>query len=191
MQIHIKRKHSDRYAELDPKIQRWSTPNGEQTPFSPHYRGLHVHETPHHLNTSANEIKQTEIIPDKLMENIRRFNEASRLIHESTRNLAADSSINEIAKLSMFHMTSNLFQDRRSVPTKKETLPTGYRISFCDTCLSGCSLKPVFYPIEFEGAIKTDHKCDPKNLFAGQNEEQIMENLFGRFTIKDCQLQDW
>jgi hypothetical protein len=33
----------------------------------------------------------------------------------------------------------------------------------------------VFYPIELEGATKTDHKCDPKNLF-GQNEEQIKEN---------------
>ena len=53
------------------------------------------------------------------MEDIRRFNEASRLIHESTRNLAADSSTNEIAKLLMFQIVSNLFQGKRSAPTKK------------------------------------------------------------------------
>ena len=77
-----------------------------------------------------------------------------------------------------FKQTSNLFQGRhsgRSMTPRKEILPTGYQISFCDTCLSGCNLRPVLYPIEFEAVAKLVHKCDPKNLFTGQNGEEILE----------------
>jgi hypothetical protein len=190
MQIHIKKKHGDRYAELASKIQGWSAPDGEQPSFSPNHRRLHMYETPHHLNTSADEIKRPEIFLDKFMEDSRRFNEVSRLINESTRNLSADSIFNEIAKSLLIQTASNLFQGKRSTPSKKETLPTGYQISVCDTCLSGCKLRPVFYPIEFEGATKLDHQCDPKNLYVGQNEEEIPEKrrqvkvLLGDFLSK-------
>jgi hypothetical protein len=141
-----------------------------------------MYETPHRLNTSADEIKRHEIFPDKFMENIRRLNEVSRLINESTRNLSADSIFNEIAKSLLIQTASNLFQGNRSTPSKKETLPTGSQISFCDTCLSGCNLRPVFYPIESVGATKLDHQCDPKNLYVGQNEEEILE--------MKCQVKD-
>ena len=50
-------------------------------------------------------------------------------------------------------------------------------------------MKPVFYPVEFEAQIKTDHKCDPKNLL-GQNEEQIMEKVVSsRIGGKDAYLR--
>ena len=62
-----------------------------------------------------------------------------------------------------------------SMTPKKEILPTGYQISFCDTCLSGCNLRPVLYPIEFEAVAKLVHKCNPKNLFSGQNGEEILK----------------
>jgi hypothetical protein len=72
-------------------------------------------------------------------------------------------------------MASNSFQGKRGMPSKKETLPTGYRISFCDTCLLGSKLIPVFYPIEVEGITKPDHKCNPKDLFVAKNEEKTEE----------------
>ena len=36
-------------------------------------------------------------------------------------------------------------------------------------------MRPVLYPIEFEVVAKLVHKCDPKNLFTGQNGEEILE----------------
>ena len=172
MQIHIKRKHNDRYVELTSRIQH---PNDKQPSFSPNQKKLHINNTFTHPHPIEDEIKQTETSLDKFVKEIRRLNEFSRSINEFTRNSAADSGINEIARNFQIQMVCNLFQNRRSVPAKKMKLTTGYRISFCDTCVPGCSLKGVFYPIEFEAAIKTEHECDSKDLFDGQNEEQIVE----------------
>jgi hypothetical protein len=174
MQIHIKRKHNDRFIELTSKIQHRSAPNDKQPSLPPNHKGLHINDTFTHPNPIEDVTKQTETILDTFTEKIRRINELNHSINEFNRNFAVDSGNNQIAN-SLLIQTFNLFSHKQSVPAKKETLPTGYRISYCDTCLPGCSLKPVFYPIEFEAQIKTDHKCDFKNLL-GQNEEQIMEN---------------
>lgn len=182
MRIHIKRKHSERHSELAADIRRRSIPHGEQQhPFFPNHRETletsnhHIYEPPYHLNASSDEAKNTKTILDKSLENLRTIIEARRLIDELTRNPVSDSISNYIAKVLIGQMASNSFQGKRSLPTKKETLPTGYRISYCDTCLSGCNLMQVFYPIEFEGITKLDHKCDPKNPFVGQNEEKILK----------------
>ncbi|MGB7883665.1 MAG: hypothetical protein WBL44_13120 [Nitrososphaeraceae archaeon] len=163
MQIHIKRKHNDRFIELTSKIQHRSAPNDKQPSFSPNHKGLHINDTFTHTNPIEDVTKQTETILDTFKEKIRRINEINHSINEFNRNFAVDSNNNQIAN-SFLIQTFNSFSHKQSVPAKKETLPTGYRISYCDTCLPGCSLKPVFYPIEFEAQIKTDHKCDIKNL---------------------------
>jgi hypothetical protein len=187
LQTHIRRKHNDRYNELTSKIQHWSVPNDNQPSFSPIHKGLHMNDTFTHSNPIEDVTKQTGAILDSFMEKIRTINELSHLINEFTRNSADDSGINEIAKSLKIQMVSNLFQKRRGVSAKKEKFPTGYRILVCNTCLSECSLKPVFNPIEFEAAIKTDHKCDPKNLFVCQNEEQIMEKRRQvKVLLEDC-----
>ena len=172
MHIHIKRKHIGRNPELAPKIGSSSFPNSVQQP------SFYAYKTLNHSDTIADEIKNTEAIFDKHLENICRINEANRSINEFRQNSTANSSFNEIAKSLIFQRASNLFQGRRSgssMTPKKEILPTGYQISFCDTCLSGCNLRPVLYPIEFEVVAKLVHKCDPKNLFTGQNGEEILE----------------
>jgi len=77
----------------------------------------------------------------------------------------------------MTQIFSDSFQGTRTMPAKKEILPSGYRISFCDTCLSGCELRAALYPIELEAITKLVHECDSDKLFIGQNqnEEEILE----------------
>ncbi len=158
-----------RYHELAPKIGRYSVPNSERQP------SFHENETLYHPSTSADETKNTETIIDKQLENIRRFNEAKRLINEFKQNSTGESNLNEITKLLLFQTASSVLQGSRSsrtMPTRQEILPTGYQISLCDTCLSGCKLRPVLYPIEIEALAKLVHECDPNNLFTG---EEILE----------------
>jgi hypothetical protein len=73
----------------------------------------------------------------------------------------------------MIQIFSNPLQGKRSIPTRKGIPATGYRISFCDKCLSG-SFWPVYYPIEVEGATKLVHNCNDENLSAGQTEDEIL-----------------
>lgn len=170
MQVHIKRRHKD---------GRWSVPSGKQPSFSPNQRetvetsSQYMYEPPYRLNMSVDEGKNTETILDKNLETFRRIIEFKRLLNESGRNLAADSGVSEVAKLSMIQMFSNLLQGKHSIPARKGILPTGYQTSFCDKCLSG-SFWRVFYPIEVEGAIKLVHNCNDENLFAGQTEDEIL-----------------
>jgi hypothetical protein len=180
MQIHINRKHSMSHSKLAPRVRRQSFPNGEQNIFSRSHQGIetsnqHVYEPYYSVNSSSTEVKNPETILDKGLENLRKIIEAGRLMEELTRNPVAESISNHVAKLLLGQMASNSFQGKRSIPSKKETLPTGYRISFCDTCLLGSKLIPVFYPIEVEGITKPDHKCNPKNPFVAKNEEEIEE----------------
>ena len=167
-----KEKAIGRNPELAPKIGSRSFPNSVKQP------SFYAYKTLNHSGTFADEIKNTEANFEKHLENIRRINEANRLINEFRQNSTASSSFNEIAKSLFIQTASNLFQGRRSgssMTPKKEILPTGYQISFCDTCLSGCNLRPVLYPIEFEAVAKLVHKCNPKNLFTGQNGEEILK----------------
>lgn len=180
MYTHIRRKHNGRHPESAPKVgrSRAASDDGVQPPSSMNHGEAtepsnYMHEVPCCLNTFASEVKKTETILDQFLENISRINEASRLLNESRQN-SADSSFNEIAKSLMVQMACNSFQGKHSMSPKKVMLPTGYQISLCDTCLSGCNLGPVFYPIEVEGVTKLNHKCDPKNSLVGKTEEEIL-----------------
>jgi hypothetical protein len=172
MQIHIKRRHND---------GSWSVTAGNQPSFSLNQRGAseqssqYMYGPPYRLNTTADEGKSAKSMLDKNLETLLRIIEIKRLSIESERTFTANSVVSENAKFLMIQMFSNFFPDNRRMSTKKEIFPTGYRISFCDACLLGCKLEPVFYPIEFEWATKLKHQCDTKNLFAVQNKEQSLE----------------
>jgi hypothetical protein len=175
MDVHMMRKHGGRHAEFEPpKTGPWSIPNSRQPSLSPNYRESHTYET-----NLTDAIKKTEILQDEFLESFRKFNEANRL-------LTPESSLNEIGKLFMTQLFADSFQGTRTMPTasgrtittKKETLTSGYRISFCDTCLSGCQLRPISYPIYFEAETKLVHECDSKKLFTGQNQiEEVKAKL--------------
>lgn len=172
------RKHGGRQAELAvPQTGSWSIPKSRQPPFSPNYGESHAYEITHQHDACKDDIKKTETLQDQFLESFRKINEANRLMNEFSRNSTPESSLSEIAKFFMVQTVSDLFQGRCNMPTRKEILPSGYQISLCDTCLSGCKLRPVLYPIEFEAVIKLVHECDSKNLFTSQNqnEEEILE----------------
>jgi hypothetical protein len=175
MQIHIRRKHTERRSEMPGNNGHSFIPTGYQPTFSQNQRraaGIHsqyLYEPPYKLNISADKAAETSLY--KTLETTRTFNESLRLLNDY-RNAAADPS-SEIAKLLMVQ-TLNLFRGKGSNPAKKETLPAGYRISLCDTCLSGWESRPVSYPIELEGITKLNHKCDTSNIFVGLNEEEIL-----------------
>jgi hypothetical protein len=128
------------------------------------------------LNTSAGKAAETNM--DKTLETIRAFNEYLRLLNELNEfNRSTVDPSSEVAKFLMYQ-AFNLFRGKHSNPAKKETMPAGYRISFCDTCLSGCKLTPVLsYPIKIEAVTKLGHECDSKNLFIGQNQNQNKEEI--------------
>jgi hypothetical protein len=67
----------------------------------------------------------------------------------------------------------NSLQSKYNVHNKKVRLPTGYHVAFCDSCFLGCEVRPVYYPIEFEGATKLTHKCNPKDSFLDRSAEEI------------------
>ena len=166
MQVHIKRRHKDGH---------WSVPTGKQPSLSPNQKeaetsSQYMYGPPDRLNTSVDEGKNTETSLDKNLETFRKFHDFRRLSAESGRNLAADSWVTEISKFLMIQMFSTPHQG--NVPTRKVKLPTGYQVSFCDKCLSG-SIRPVFYPIEVEGATKLVHDCKDENFFADQTEEEF------------------
>ena len=96
MYMHIKRKHIRRNPELAPKIGSSSFPNSVQQP------SFYAYKTLNHSGTFSDEIKNTEAIFDKHLENIRRINEANRLTNEFIRNSTANSNFNEIAKALFF-----------------------------------------------------------------------------------------
>jgi hypothetical protein len=163
-----------RYIELAPKIGHYAVPNSVQEPsFQDNF--IRDNEKLFHSSTLVDETKNTNTIVDNYLETIRRISEANRLTDEFMQNSTRGSSFNEITKLFLFQTASNLFQGSRSSRTmskRQEILPTGYQISLCDTCLSGCKLRPVLYPIEIESLAKLVHECDPNNLFMG---EEILE----------------
>ena len=146
----------------------------------------YLYEPPCQLNTSAGKAAETSL--DKTLETTRTFNEYLRLLKEFNRNAAAADPSSEVAKLLMVQ-AFNLFRGKRSIPAKKEILPAGYRISLCDTCLSGWESRPVSYPIELEGITKLNHKCDTSNIFVGLNEEEILrikcqaKDLLGNYVL--------
>ncbi len=185
MHIHIMRKHGGMHAEMTPKTGSWSIPNSQQPSSFPNYWDSHAYEKmTHHPNTLTDEIKKTEIFQDTILESLRRISETNRLMNELFIR-PPQSNLNETDKLFMIQIVSDLLQgsrttptNRHTVPTKKEVLPSGYQISFCDTCLSGCKLRPVLlYPIDFEAITKLIHKCDSKKLFIGQNQNQNEEEI--------------
>lgn len=170
-----------RYSELAPKIGRCSVPNSEQQP------SFHGNETLYRPSTSADETKNTEAIMDNYLEKIRRFNEASRLMKEFTQYSTGESNLNEITKLLLFQTFSSFFQggrNSRRMPTKQAILPIGYQILLCDTCRSGCKLRPVLYPIEIEALSKLAHECNPNNLFTGEEEKRQIKVLLGDYLSK-------
>ena len=100
--------------------------------------GIHSqYEPPSQLNTSAGKAAETSL--DKILETIRTFNESLRQLNELNEfNRSTADPSNEVAKFLMVQ-AFNLFRGKHSHsnPAKKEILPAGYRISLCNTCLSG------------------------------------------------------
>jgi hypothetical protein len=166
MQIHMKRKHQDESWSVTAGNQPSSFPNQREAATSSQY----MYGPPFRLNTIAG--KNEESILDKNLETLRRFMEFKRLSNELERTLKVDSVVSDIAKSLMIQMISNPFSGKGSMPIKKEVFPTGYQILNCDNCLSGCSLRSVFLPIEIEFRTKPVHKCNHKNLFVGHNEDE-------------------
>lgn len=176
------RKHGGGHAEFEPtKTAPWSIPSSQQPSFYLDYMGSHAYKTTHHPNLSTDEIKKTEILQDTMLEGLRKISEMNRLTNEFVRNSTPQSILNEATKLFMIQMVPDLFQGTRTMPTtngltmpaKKEILPSGYRISLCDTCLLGCEFRPAIYPIDFEALTKLLHECDSKKLFVGQNQNEV------------------
>jgi hypothetical protein len=176
MHIHIMRRHSGKSAESASKSGSWSIPNSQQPSFFPNYVESHAYEKmTHHPNSLTDEIKKTEIFQDTILGGLRRISEMKRLMNELARNSGPPSILNETTKLSMIQMVSDSFQGTRTMPTKGEILPSGYQLLFCNACLSGCKLRQVLYPIEFEAVTKLVHVCDSKNFLIDQNQKQNKE----------------
>lgn len=193
MQIHIRRKHLGRRSEMPGNDGRSSIPTSYQPTFPQNQSkgagiySQYLYEAPCQLNTSAGKAAETSL--NKTLETTRTFNESLRLLKEFNRNAAADPS-SEVAKFLMVQ-AFNLFRGKHSHsnPAKKEILPAGYRISLCNTCLSGWESRPVSYPIELEGITKLNHKCDTNDIFVGLNEEEILrikcqaKDLLGNYML--------
>jgi hypothetical protein len=81
-------------------------------------------------------------------------------------------------------MASNIFQKNNAAAVAKNVqLPTGYRVSLCDMCLSGGRVERAFYPVIYEALLKFSHVCDPKSLTAAQSSQD--------FQRKKGQVQDF
>ena len=163
----------------------------------------YMYDVPYRQNTPIDDVEKIEKIQNQLMENIRRLSEVSRLLPEFTQHGSANSSLNEIIKLLMIQIVSNCNRKKENIPIKNDKLPVGYRISLCEKCLSGCHLRPIFYPIEFWALLKPTHECDSKTLvlqndmnvsnMTNQVEEKLLNYLekvvFSRIGQKDVYLK--
>ena len=116
--------------------------------------------------------RKEETAQDRLMATIREINEYTRLMNESRELSMRLSCSLELQSLFMELMAFNFLQSMHNVRKKKVRDPTGYHVAFCDSCYSG-EFRPVSYPIEFEGATKLIHKCNPKDSFLDQSAEEI------------------
>jgi hypothetical protein len=177
MHIHIKRKHGGRQPVSASIDGNRSVLNSVQSPSFLHHgkfteSSAYMYDVPYRQNTPIDGVEKIEKIQNQIMENIRRLSEVSRLLPEFTQLGSANSSLNEIVKSLMIQMVSNCNQKKENMPIKNDKLPVGFRISLCEKCLSGCHLRPVFYPIEFWALLKPIHECDSKTLVL-QNDKNV------------------
>lgn len=208
MRIHIKRKHGGRQpasASIDGSrsvVNSVQSPsffnNGKFTESS-----SYIYDVPYRQNTPIDDVEKIEKIQNQLMENIRRLSEVSRLLPEFTQHGSANSSLNEIFKSLMIQMVSNCNRKKENMQIKNDNPPVGFRISLCEKCLSGCHLRPIFYPIEFWALLKPTHECDSNTLvmqndmnasnMTNQVEEKLLNYLekvvFSRIGQKDVYLK--
>jgi hypothetical protein len=175
MHIHIKRKHGGRQPASASIDGSRSVLNSVQSPsFFNHgkFTESSAYTVPYRQNTPIDDVEKIEKIQNQLMENFRRLSEVSRLLPEFTQHGSANSSLNEIFKSLMIQMVSNCNRKKEDMPIKNDRLPVGFRISLCEKCLSGCHLRPVFYPIEFWALLKPIHECDSNTLVL-QNDKNV------------------
>ena len=208
MHIHIKRKHGGRQPPSASIDGSRSVLNSAQSPsFFNHGNftesSAYKYDVPYRQNTPIDDVEKIEKIQNQLIENIRRFNEFSRLLPEFTQHGSANSSLNEIFKSLMIQMVSNCNRKKENMPIKNDNPPVGFRISLCEKCLSGCHLRPIFYPKEFWALLKPIHECDSKTLvmqndvsvsnMTNQVEEKLLNYLekavFSRIGQKDVYLK--
>jgi hypothetical protein len=177
MRIHIKRKHGGRQSASASIDGSRSALNSVQSlSFLNHGKftesSAYMYDVPYRQNKPIDDVEKIEKIQNQLMENIRRLSEVRRLLPEFTQHGTANSSLNEIVKLLMIQMVPNWNRKKENMPIKNDRLPVGFRISLCEKCLSGCHLRPVFYPIEFWALLKPIHECDSKALVL-QNDKNV------------------
>jgi hypothetical protein len=149
MDVHIKRKHGDRgYAIQTGSSSIKSTSSrfvSYATDFAKEHRDdrsayANQHEAYHRQNTpfdSDLSPKKKDDFLDQIMEDIRKYNELTRQLAEFRETSVKASSFQippwQLAVL----MASNNFLNKNTAVTRKAQLPTGYRVSVCDKCLSG------------------------------------------------------
>jgi hypothetical protein len=187
MDIHIKRKHD---AESPASTHITDSRSGFQGPEPARYyrEGIrpggysynHYHLPNSHGADPPPRKEQTA--QDRLMATISEINEYMRLMNES-RELSMRVSGSYIPQLLMASTTFNSFQNKHNMHTRKVMLPTGYYVSFCDSCLTGCKLGPVFNPIELEVATRLTHKCNHKDSFLDLSAEEI-SNIRSQIQVK-------
>jgi hypothetical protein len=177
MDIHIKRKHGIERPASTYTTDRRSVLN---RPDSAQYcresfRPCDSMHDPYHHPDLDSPPRKEESAQDRLMATISKNNEYMRLLIESRELSTRVSGFNLPQSLFATLVTSTSFQSKQNMHTKKVILPTGYRVSFCDSCFSGCKSRPVSYPIEFEGLTKLTHECNPKDYFLDRSVEEISE----------------
>jgi hypothetical protein len=178
MDIHIKRRHGvERPASTYTNNSRSILNHPESVRY---YRESfrprdYIHDPYHHPNNldADSPPRKEESAQDRLMATISKNNEYMRLLIASRELATRVSDFNLPQSLFTALMASNSFQSKHNMPTTKVILPTSYHISFCESCFSGCKLRPVFDPIEFEGLTKLTHECNPKDSFLDRSTEEI------------------
>ncbi len=178
MDIHIKRKHG---AESPASTNITDSRSVFQGPEPARYYRESIrpggysynHYHPPNSHGADPPPRKEQTAQDRLMATISEINEFMRLMNES-RELSMRVSGSYIPQsFFMELMAFNSFQSMHNVRKKKVRLPTGYHVAFCDSCYSGCEFRPVYSQIEFEGATKLTHKCNPKDSFLDQSAEEI------------------
>jgi len=97
--------------------------------------------------------------------------------YELIRNLPPrqDLTTDNLLPLLMLVSFSNSFQKNNS--RRSDELPIGYRIRFCNTCVSGNSMEPVFgSSIELEALTKTKHICERETAWSLTFQQQLKDD---------------
>jgi hypothetical protein len=186
LKIHVQRKHAEKAQPARPGSASFCTTtqvhstknivehsNYQDTSLSYHpeaYRRQNVQLFPEVASK-----KQDSRDPfHKIMQDIREFKEI--LLHRNEiKDLMGRASVSSQPYENNDWVMWSLLVSLSIVPqnntrrTRDNKLPTGYRTSLCNICLSGGGLEPVYNPIEGEALMKFSHTCDPRSLALVQN----------------------